>query len=73
MGRLLCIAKEGTSINGYGIRKNEIVEVTHINIEVGKKSLLTFKDMYGNTHVLDDKGFFNRFKYSEVLGGKSER
>lgn len=67
MARLFYSAKEGTSINGYPIRKNEMVEVKYINIEIGVQSLLTFTDMHGNTHTLDDKGFMSRFHKSEVI------
>ena len=72
MSRLLCTAKEATSINGYGIRKSEIVEVTHINIEIGTLTKLTFRDMHGNTHTLDDKGFFSRFEVDMILGDNDE-
>lgn len=67
MARLYYIAKDGMTINGYGIRKNEMVNVTHINIEVGKRVLMTFTDMYNNTHAMDDKAFHSKFKFDRVL------
>lgn len=58
----LCVAKDATAINGYVIKKGELVEVKYINVEVGIRSMISFNDMYGTSFTLDAKYFYERFK-----------
>lgn len=63
----LCVAIQKTTINGYVIGQGEIVEVEFINIEIGKRTTITFKDRLGTRFSVDAKFFYERFKLDTIL------
>ena len=65
--RLLFVATKKTVHNGYGFAKGELVDVTHINIEVGVRSLVRVVDMYGNSHTMKFETFNRNFAYDCII------
>lgn len=61
--RLLCISKKAFKLNGYEIRVGELVDVTHVNEEVGVKTMVRFIDRFGNPHVMEMCRFGELFDY----------
>lgn len=69
MASLLYIAKKRIPFGNYAIEKGELVDITHILIEIGKGSKITFNDMRKNTFTLDDKRFYSSFSLDTILEG----
>ena len=61
--------KKTKVINGKTFRIRELVEMTHINIEVGKGAIITFKDMRNFVMAFDSKQFFELFELDVILNG----
>lgn len=56
-------------INGNMFKIGELVEMTHINVEVGKRSIITFKNMRNFVMGVDSKTFFDTFELDVILNG----
>lgn len=58
----LCVAVDNVFVNGYEFGQGTLVEVKYINVEVGKRAIITFVDMFGNWFTLDAKAFYKKFR-----------
>lgn len=63
----LCRSEGRFILNGYTINNHELVEVEFINIEVGKSTMITFKDRFGSRFTLDAKTFYYYFVTDTIL------
>ncbi len=61
--RLLYVVTKTKSVNGYQFIKDELIDVTHVNEEVGVRTVITFKDRNNNTFTMDIEQFSKIFKF----------